>query len=190
MTRLLTFDMGRLFRYEKGTAQGCSWNNPSFSLIITVWKKILAGFTASFLVIRNATVVNLSNNLAVSNVRIVFAFKRRFCRRCKINKKHRFDIVDFIYTLQDICCVLFLRVGLDITSWQPLPARRGGEGGGLLVNTKNRDDRRTGSWWGWEKFGECETKDSCRVGVIKAVLLPSKANLNPEAYSMSFRGIF
>ena len=56
-------------------------------LIITVWKKVLAGFTASFLVITNATVVNLSNNLAVSNVWIVFAFKRRFSRCCKKNRK-------------------------------------------------------------------------------------------------------
>ena len=81
VTRLFRFDMGRLFRYGKGLHKDVSEMILQAILIITVWKKVLAGFTASFLVIRNATVVNLSNNLAMSNVWIVFTFKRRFRRR-------------------------------------------------------------------------------------------------------------
>lgn len=57
-------------------------------LIITVRQKILACLTASFLVIRDATIVNLSNNLAMSNEWIVFAFKRRFSRLCKKKNKN------------------------------------------------------------------------------------------------------
>lgn len=86
-----------------------------------VWQKILAGFTAGFLVIRDATVVNLSNNLTVSNVRIVFTFKRRFSRLCKIRKKNKkssitFNTVDFTFKIYFEISVLI--EGFDITLWQ------------------------------------------------------------------------
>lgn len=77
--------------------------------MIAVWQKILAGFTASFLVIRDATVVNLSNNLTVSNVRIVFTFKRRFSRLCKIRKKTRNQALLLILS------ILYLRFICDFS---------------------------------------------------------------------------
>ena len=78
VTRLLAW--ADCFVMEEGLHKDVSEIILQAILIITVWKKVLAGFTASFLVITNATVVNLSNNLAMSNVWIVFAFKRRFSR--------------------------------------------------------------------------------------------------------------
>ena len=98
-------------------------------LIITVWKKVLAGFTASFLVITNATVVNLSNNLAVSNVWIVFAFKRRFSRCCKKNRKE-IVIVDFIYITKFLQDFFGRRFRHNVMAASP---GEGGEGGGKVT---------------------------------------------------------
>ena len=134
--------MGRLFRYGRGTAQGCFWIILHSILIITVWKKVLAGFTASFLVITNATVVNLSNNLAMSNVWIVFAFKRRFSR-CWKKKNRKKNCYCGFYIHNKISTRYFLGEGFDITSWQPLPARVGRGVARWLANKKDWDDRRT-----------------------------------------------
>lgn len=71
----------------------------------------------------------------MSNVWIVFAFKRRFCRRCKKQKKKTDSLLSILYTLQYIYCVLFLRVyrfGHNVMTASPSGARAGGEGGMIV----------------------------------------------------------
>ena len=119
----------------------------------------------------------------MSNVWIVFAFKRRFCRRCKKQKKTQIRYCRFYIHYKIFTAFCFWEyVGLDITSWQPLPAGRaraervGWSSNRLLARMRKKIRR------AWNR------RD--RIGVIKAVLLPPEAfSLNWEVYSRSFRCI-